>query len=156
MSVQTSYLTKLRAQELEGELKYLQEVKEPELANKIKDAREMGRLENNPDFDIYIEQQSLVTTRIREIEFLLCNSQIITSTKKQSKVSVGSTVIVEVEGRNDSFTIVGVSEAAPHQGKISHESPVGKALIGASVGQEIFVETEIYSTIYRVIDIKHG
>ena|SRR3990167_758278 len=150
------FLTKLRAEELENELKYLKDIKEPEIAQKIRGAREMGNLEDNSEFDLAIEQQSFIANRIREIESILANAKIIKNSSKTVKVNVGSTVIVEVEGRQDAFTIVGISEAAPLSGKISHESPVGKALMGSQIGQEVLVETEVYSTMYKIIDIKNG
>lgn len=149
----SNYITKLRAEELEQEVKYLKEVKQPDVAQKIREAREMGNLQENSSFDLYIEEQEFVTSRIREIENLLSSAKIIKKTNFTS-VEVGTTVIVEVEGRQDQFVIVGVAEAQPLSGRISHESPVGKALLGASVGQEILVETEVYSTVYKVINIK--
>lgn len=149
----SNYITKLRAEELEQEVKYLKEVKQPDVAQKIREAREMGNLQENSSFDLYIEEQEFVTSRIREIENLLSSAKIIKKTNFTS-VEVGTTVIVEVEGRQDQFIIVGVAEAQPLSGRISHESPVGKALLGASVGQEILVETEVYSTVYKVINIK--
>lgn len=149
----TNYITKLRAEELEQEMKYLTEVKQPDVAQKIREARDMGNLQENSSFDLYIEEQAFVTSRIREIQNLLSSAKIIEKTKFTS-VEVGTTVIVEVEGRQDQFVIVGVAEAQPLSGRISHESPVGKALLGASIGQEILVETEVYSAVYKVINIK--
>ncbi|NCT55704.1 transcription elongation factor GreA [bacterium] len=151
--VKTNYISKLRAEELEQELKFLLEVKQPDIAKKILEAREMGNLQENSSFDLYIEEQELVTSRVRDIQNLLASAKIIKDTKFTT-VEVGTTVIVEVEGRQDEFTIVGVSEVQPTSGRISHESPVGKALLGAATGQEVLVETEVYSAIYKIINIK--
>lgn len=151
----TNYLTQVRVKELKKELEYLKNVKHPEIAKLIKEARELGSLEDNADYDIYMDQQALIESRIRDIEVLLTTSTVIT--KNDNKVvSLGNRVIVEVEGRKDIFVIVGVDEAAPHEGKISHISPVGKSLLGCKVGQEVLVETEVYSTIYKIIDIEHA
>ncbi|PIR43132.1 transcription elongation factor GreA [candidate division WWE3 bacterium CG10_big_fil_rev_8_21_14_0_10_32_10] len=149
------YLTELRAAELDKELRYLKEEEEPRIAKAIKEAREMGSLEDNTDFDLSMDQQAVIAARVREIESLLSNAKIIKQKAKVSSVGVGCKVIVEVEGRQDAFEIVGVAEAAPHQGRISHESPVGKALVGSKIGQEVLVETEVYSTIYKIVDISN-
>lgn len=151
--VRTNYISKLRAEELEQELKFLEEVKHPDIAKKILEAREMGNLQESSSFDLYTEEQATVTARAREIRNLLSSAKIIKGTKF-STVEVGTTVLVEVDGRQDEFTIVGVTEVQPLSGKISHESPVGKALLGSAIGQEVMVETEVYSAIYKVISIK--
>jgi len=151
----TNYLTHVRVKELEKELEYLKNVKHPEMAKLIKQARELGGLEDNSEYDIYMDQQGLIESRMRDIKLLLTTSTVIT--KNNTKVvSLGNRVIVEVEGRKDTFVIVGVDEAAPHKGKISHISPVGKSLLGCKVGQEVLVETEVYSTIYKIIDIENA
>lgn len=151
----TNYLTRSRVKELKKELEYLKNVKRPEIAKLIKQARELGGLEDNSDYDIYMDQQGLIETRIRNIELLLKTATVIK--KNNTKVvSLGNRVVVEVEGRKDAFVIVGVDEAAPHKGKISHISPVGKSLLGCKVGQEVLVETEVYSTIYKIIDIENA
>lgn len=157
MAIKTAtFLTPLRVKELQKELDYLRDKKEPQIAKSIKDARELGNTENSSEYDVYLEEQSVVVARIREIEETLAKTKVIKNKKTgtNSSVVVGATVIVEVEGRQDMFTIVGVEEAAPHKGKISHESPVGKSLIGCTIGQEVLVETEMYSTIYKIIDVK--
>ena len=151
--IKTNYISKLRAEELDQELKFLLEVKQPDVAKKILEAREMGNLQENSSFDLYIEEQELVSARVREIQNLLASAKIIKDTKFTT-VEVGTTVIVEVEGRQDEFTIVGVSEVQPMSGRISHESPVGKALLGSAIGQEVLVETEVYSALYKIINIK--
>jgi transcription elongation factor GreA len=152
MNKTATYLTSLRVKELEKELDYLKTKKQPEVALKIKEARALGTLEDNADYDDYVEKQSLIQSRMREIENLLSSAKIIKKTRITA-VALGCTVVVEVEGRTDKFTIVGAEEAAPHEGKISHESPVGKSLLGCEAGQEVLVETEMFSTMYKVVTI---
>jgi transcription elongation factor GreA len=151
------YLTELRATELKQELLHLKQIKSPELSRRIKEAREMGNHEENDLLYEVLEQQEELSKRIREIENLLITAQVISGNiqTELTSVAIGCTVVVEVEGRLDTFKIVGVDEAAPLQGKISNHSPVGKALIGCGKGQEVLVETEVYSTIYKVVDIKN-
>ena len=150
------YLTSLRVKELEEELKFLKDVKEPQVAAEINNSRQMEGLEDNTTFEILLDEQSNILSRIREIEKVLAGAKIIKNKAQYSIVSLGCKVIVEVEGRKDEFFIVGAPEASPFEGKISNESPVGKSLIGCSVGQEVLVETEVYSTFYKIVDIQNG
>jgi transcription elongation factor GreA len=150
-----TYLTGMRVKELKEELDYLKVERQPEVAKLIKDARSLGSIEENEVYDDYVEQQSIIESRIREIENMLSTATVIKASKK-STVGLGCKVIVEVEGRKDSFIIVGVEEAAPHKGKISHESPLGQSLIGCSVGQEVLIETEVYSTMYKILTIENA
>jgi len=148
------FLTSLRLKELKNELKYLKSIKEPELAQQIKEARELGNLDDNSEFDRSLEELALVTKRINELENILSRAVIIKSSKKGEKtVSLGSKVIVEVDGRKDSFTILGEEEADPTKGFISNKSPVGKALLGAKLGQEVYVETGFLSVVYKILDV---
>lgn len=148
------YLTALRVKELEEELKFLKDIKEPQVASEIKESRLMEGVEDNPTYELLVDEQNSVVTRIREIENILSSAKLIKGSKKQKNVAMGCKVTVEVEGRMDHFVIVGVQEASPFEGKISHESPVGRSLLGCQVGQEVLVETEMYSTFYKIVDIE--
>lgn len=150
------YLTSLRVKELEEELKFLKDVKEPQIALQINDSRQMEGVEDNTTFELLIEEQNTILARIREIEKIISGAKLIKNKANSKNVIIGCKVIVEVEGRKDEFRIVGVSEAAPFEGKISNESPVGKSLLGCSIGQEVLVETEMYSTFYKIVDIQNG
>lgn len=147
------YLTALRVKELEEELKFLKDVKEPQVALQIKESRTLEGIEDNTNYELMVEEQNVVVNRIREIETILAGAKLIKGSKKLKNVSIGCKVTVEVEGRLDSFIIVGVAEASPFDGKISNESPVGKSLLGCQVGQEVLVETEMYTTFYKIVDI---
>ena len=154
MDTSNVFLTSLRLKELKNELKYLKGVKEPEIARQIKEAREMGNLEDNAEFDRTLEERSLIIERIHALEKTLAQAVVIQPSKKEKKqVTLGSRVVVEVDGRKDSFVILGQEEADPTKGCISNESPVGKALLGAKLGQEVYVETGFLSVVYKVIDI---
>lgn len=110
----------------------------------------------NPEYLSFVEDISLIEARIVELEGILENVQIIkTPTKeKPSFVDLGATVFVEVEGDKDEFTIVGTLEANPAIGKISNESPVGRALMGHKVGDEVIVSSPI-KVAYKIKDIKY-
>ncbi|MBP7859716.1 GreA/GreB family elongation factor [Patescibacteria group bacterium] len=153
-TVQQLYLTTERLKELKQELKFLKITKEPEIAKNIQIARQLSAsIEENADFDLFIEEQNNVHKRIAEIEYLISKSKLIKHEKKKNEVTLGSTVMVEVEGRIDSFTIVGAQDVDLNKGRISNESPVGKTLLGSKKGDEVLVETEVYSTIYRILNV---
>jgi len=153
MAKQTDiFLTKEGLAELEGELKDLKSNKRKEVAAALKEAKEFGDLSENTDWDDAKARQLFIEGRISEIENIIKHAQIVES-KSSDSVSVGSTVDVELENGQHTFKIVGSSEANPDEGKISHESPIGKALIGKKVGEHAEVEIPAGTITYRVIKI---
>jgi transcription elongation factor GreA len=126
---------------LEEELKKLTTVKRSEVADKIKRAREMGGTENNAEYEDAKNDQSFIEGRIQEIESQIRNAVVIEE-KHTSKVSLGSMVMIRDQGgKIQQYTIVGRAEANPVEGRISNESPVGKALLGKKVKQVVEVTT---------------
>ncbi len=151
------YLTKEGYTKLKEELKYLSGVKRASVAEKIKEARSYGDILQNPVYDAVVEEQGYIEGRITEIEEILGNAEIIEKKKKDKSrqtVIVGSTVVVEANGTKDIFTIVGIAEADPMSKLISNESPVGKALLGAKIGDKVEVSTPIFTTVYKIVGIK--
>lgn len=146
-------LTKEGHDALKKELEYLKSQKRNEVAIKIKEAREMGDVLENTAYDSAVEEQGHVEGRINEIEEILNNSEIVSGTNT-GVVDLGCTITVEFEGKKDIFTLVGSVEANPTKKMISHESPVGKALLGAKVGDEVEVKTTIFTAVYKIIEIK--
>ena len=141
---------------LEEELHDLKVVKRKEVAEKIKEAREQGDLSENAEYDAAKDEQRDIEARIEEIEKILKNAEVIVEDEVDlDKISVGCLVKVYDEEFEEEmeFKIVGSSEANSLQGKISNESPVGKALIGAKVGDEITVEAEAGLMKYKVLGI---
>ena len=110
----------------------------------------------NPEYLSFWEDLSFLETRIAELENILKNAELIQPPpkEKQNVVNLGATVLVEVEGQNDEFTIVGTLEANPALGKISSESPVGETLLGHRVGDEVIISSPI-KTIYKIKKIKY-
>jgi len=147
------FLTKEGFEKLRKELEELVNVRRPEVIKKIAQARQATASEDNLELDTALQEQSFVEGRIEELEEILKNAQIIPQNKSKDKVSLGSTVVVEVDGELDEFTIVGSQEADPSRGLISNESPVGKALLGAKVGDEVTVSSAVKTT-YKVVEIK--
>ncbi len=110
----------------------------------------------NPEYLSFQEDLSFLETRIAELENILKNIELIKAPKKdqQKVVNLGATVLVEVDGQTDEFEILGSLEANPSLGKISNESPVGKALLGHRAGEEILVSSPI-KTVYKIKKIKY-
>lgn len=141
---------------LEEELHDLKVNRRQEVAQKIKEAREQGDLSENAEYDAAKDEQRDIEARIEEIEKILKNAEVIVEDEVDlDKISVGCLVKVYDEEFEEEmeFKIVGSSEANSLQGKISNESPVGKALIGAKVGDEITVEAEAGLMKYKVLGI---
>ncbi|OGY23736.1 MAG: transcription elongation factor GreA [Candidatus Woykebacteria bacterium GWB1_45_5] len=146
------YLTHEGLEKLKKEYEHLTKVRRKEVTARIAKAREYGDINENSEYDTAREEQSFIEGRVLEIEEILRNAQVIEQKGKGEVVAVGSRVKVEVDGEEDEFVIVSSVEADPMQGKISNESPVGKALIGARAGDVVTVSSTIKST-YRVLEI---
>ena len=130
-------LTPEGRQKLEDELHYLETEKRAEIGARIKVAREFGDISENSEYDDAKNEQGMVEARIAEINHILSEATVVDTPKRSSKVNIGSTVTIEMGGRERVFTIVGGAEADVASGRISNESPVGAALIGHKKGDEI-------------------
>lgn len=120
--------------ELEQELKELI-AQRPVIAERLATARAFGDLSENQEYSDARAEQKTVENRIAEIEDTLKNATII-KTRKSDKVNIGSTVNITMSGKKFTYTVVGPVEANPLEGKISHESPIGKELLGRKVGED--------------------
>ena len=121
--------------DLEKELEELK-ARRPEIAEKIATARSYGDLSENEDYSAARGEQKVIEGRILEIEDILLHAKIIRSGKRE-KVAMGSTVTLKSGGKTNTYTLVGAVEANPLEGKISNESPIGKAIFGKKVGEEV-------------------
>ena len=147
-------LTPEGKQQLEEELHYLETEKRAEVGERIKVAREFGDISENSEYDDAKNEQGMLEARIAEITRILGEATVVATPKRSNSVHIGSTVTVDMGGRERVFTIVGAAEADSHAGKISNESPVGHALIGKRVGDVVDVETQSGVIQYKVLDIK--
>ncbi len=142
---------------LEDELEDLKVNRRKEVAQKIKEAREQGDLSENAEYDAAKEEQREIELRIEEIDKILKNAEVVDDDESgKDIVTVGSTVTVyDEEFKEESvYKIVGSSEVDILNNKISNESPVGRALIGTKVGEEITVETNAGDLKFKVLEIK--
>lgn len=149
-------LTKEGLENLENELKYLKGEKRKEMAEKIKVARSYGDLSENSEYDDAKNEQAIMEARIRDIEATLKNYELIDENDENTQqVRLSSRVKVEMlkTGTTREFKIVGVNEVNPAEGKISDESPVGKALVGHSVGDVVEADTPSGALALKILEI---
>lgn len=149
-------LTYAGLRKLEDELHDLKVVKRKEVAGKIKEAREQGDLSENAEYDAAKDEQRDIEARIEELEKILKNAEVVVEEEADlDKVSIGCSVkILDCEFEEElEYKIVGSTEANSLKGKISNESPVGKALLGKKVGDTVTVETPAGEFSYKVLSI---
>ena len=148
-------VTKEGYAKLKNELEYLKTKKRAEVSDKIRIARGFGDLSENAEYDEAKAEQAKVETRIAELELQVKNASIIEESKGNGGVAIGDTVKILDQKRKKEmkFTIVGTVEADITEGKISNESPVGKALIGGEKGQVVDVTTRAGILKYEIIEI---
>ncbi len=147
----TNFLTKDGFQKLQDELDHLRTAKRQEVADRLHEAMEGGELIENAEYEAAKNEQAFVEGRIQELEMLLATARVIEESGKDKSgvVQVGSKVTIKEQGFDaETYTIVGMAEASPREGKISNESPIGKAILGHRSGEEVDVETP--SGTYKV------
>ena len=155
MALRETYLTPATLKRLQEELEHLRRSKRQEVADRIQRAKEVGGTVDNAEYDDAKNEQSFVEGRIQELELKLHQAVLITEGGPAGGVvQVGSHVIVEDEhGKRQEYTIVGVDDADPPSGKISHESPVAKALLGHKVRAKVQVGTPRGKVELKVVAI---
>lgn len=159
MEAKKNLLTYAGLKSLEDELHDLKVVRRKEVAQKIKEAREQGDLSENAEYDAAKDEQRDIEARIEEIEKILKNAEVVVEDEVDSdRINVGCKVdVYDVEFDEEiEFQIVGSTEANSLEGKISNESPVGKALIGAHIGDTVEVETPTGMIQYKVLKIQRN
>lgn len=147
------HLTKQGVDELQAELEELI-AQRAVIAERIKTAREFGDLSENMEYTAARQDQERNESRISEIEHILKNVNVIKDPKSNGKVVLGSTVRLRTEdGKTKEFQVVGTVEADPLNGKISDESPIGRALLGKKEGEEVEIKTPVETAIYKIVEI---
>jgi transcription elongation factor GreA len=153
---ETSYLTAEGAARLKAELEELKGPARTTIAERLRSAIQMGDLSENADYHKAKEDQSFLEGRIQELEYLLHNATIVDDVPTQTdEVVVGSRVIVKDEkGEKLNYQVVGSKEANPRQGRISNESPIGRVLMGAKVGDTVTAETPAGALKFKILKIE--
>lgn len=145
------YLTQEGVTELESELAAMISQR-GDVAEKIKTAREFGDLSENSEYQSARQDQDKMESRISEVEYILQNVEVIQKPKGHSKVQLGSTVTLK-NHETKKFQVVGTVEADPLEGKISDESPLGKAVLGKKVGDDVEIKTTTDTHVYKLVEI---
>lgn len=157
MEEKKNLLTREGLKKYEDELHDLKVVRRKEVAQKIKEAREQGDLSENAEYDAAKDEQRDIEARIEELEKILKNVEVVDMDEDHNLEQVGFGLVVKVKDNefNDEmeFKIVGATEANSLKGKISNESPLGKALLGAKKGDIVSVEAPAGMIEYTILDI---
>jgi len=144
------YLTKNGLSELKKEFEELTSVRRPEVLARVSAARNLGDLSENAEYSAAREDLSFIDGRIDELEELLRQAVMITDSKNNHIIKLGSKVTLHHKGKKEVYTLVGEWEADPTEKKISHESPLGKALMGKRVGEKVEVEAPAGKILYTI------
>lgn len=147
------YLTKERLEEFKVELNELKNKRRNEVAQRLKQAKEYGDLSENSEYAEAREEQATVETRIFELEDLLKEAVLIEKTDADGVVRVGSVITIKKGDKTSVYSIVGKYEAKPEEGKISDESPLGKAFLNHKAGDKIPVTTPAGVMTYEILKI---
>ena len=146
------YLTADGLEKLKAELTHLVTSERPRIAARIHEAKLDGDITENAEYEDAKQEQSFLEGRIATLEAQLKNAQVI-ATKNGDRVGIGSTVVIKGGEGEDRFTIVGSAEAAPRDGRISNESPVGAALMGKRKGDKVTVQAPAGPVTYTVVSV---
>jgi transcription elongation factor GreA len=153
MNNKPTYLSRDGLEKLRAELDEMVTVKRPEVADRIHDAKEHGDLSENAEYEDAKNEQAFVEGRIQTLEAMIKNATIIDENTSTDHVQIGSTVKVTGEDGPETFLIVGSAEAKPAQGRISNESPVGRALLGRKKGEKVVVKVPAGDFSYTIVEI---
>ena len=154
-----SYVTAEGMRKMQQELEQLTTVERPKISQQIAEARDKGDLSENAEYDAAKDEQRDIEARIEELEKILKNVEVVVEDEvDSSKINIGCKVkILDVEYNEEmEYKIVGSSEANSLKGKISNESPVGKALIGHKKGDTVTVETQMGDAKYKILAIERS
>ncbi|OGD62797.1 hypothetical protein A2215_02095 [Candidatus Berkelbacteria bacterium RIFOXYA2_FULL_43_10] len=147
------YISAEGLERIKAELREVEQVKLPDIAVKIAEAKDLGDLSENAEYHEAKEQQSFLFGKAQELRYKIKNARVIDKNCSTEIVSVGCTVDVESGGEKMTFELVGSDEADPIAGKISLESPIGSALVGSKPGEVVSVSTPAGESEYKIVKI---
>jgi transcription elongation factor GreA len=150
----STQLTQDGYKKLVSELDELKDKKKPLAIDRLQKARAMGDLRENNEYAAAKEDLAFIEGRIRELEELIKNAEVVQAATDTNKVQIGDTVIVKQNGKKETYTIVGEFEADPMQKKLSNSSPIGKALLGKELGETINVDVPVGTIKFEILEIK--
>jgi transcription elongation factor GreA len=144
------HLTREGLKEIKQELDGLVNNKRPESVERVARARDFGDLSENNEYQQARDELSFIDGKIEELQNIISKALVVGSKKNRNTIDIGCKVTLSGNGKNHTYTIVGEWEADPKEKKISHESPLGKALVGRKVGEEVEVEVPAGKILYMV------
>jgi transcription elongation factor GreA len=147
-------LTEEGFKKIKKELINLKTVKRKEIAEQIKDAKEYGDISENAEYDDAKNEQAFIEGRIADLEKMIKHAKIVRKSNKCDHVILGCNVVIASDGEEKKYTIVGPQETDPSSGKISHESPLGRALIDKVVGEVVSLKLPHGKMQYRIVAIE--
>ncbi|MBI5793674.1 transcription elongation factor GreA [Candidatus Uhrbacteria bacterium] len=148
-----SYLSSKGLEEIKQELERRQKITRREIAEKIAGAKELGDLSENFEYQEAKEEQGMNEARIAQLENQIHDVVVIDVSRGASSIGIGTMFIAQVNGEKRSFTMVGSNEANPLEGKISNESPIGLAFLGAREGDTVSIEVPSGTMKYKIVEI---
>ncbi len=147
---QPPLLTKKGYESLKDKLKTLEEEKRPKVVERLKRARSYGDLSENQEYKDSREELELMDTKIQEIKSIINTAEIVKNNGDKSIVGIGSEVVVDVNGNEITFKVVGDWEANPEEKRVSSSSPIGKALLGKKEGDDVEVDAPAGKVTYKI------
>ena len=153
MNNKPAYLSKEGLEQIRRELDELVNVRRAEIAARIHEAKEHGDITENAEYEDAKNEQAFVEGRIQALSALVKNAVVIVENHSSTHVQIGSTVTIQSKDGKESFMIVGSAEASPAEGRISNESPVGRALLGRKKGEEVTVSVPAGDSKYKILSI---
>jgi transcription elongation factor GreA len=152
----TSFLTREGFEKLQEELDLLRTQRRQEIAERLHEAMEGGELIENAEYEAAKNEQAFVEGRIKELEILLATARIVDEMPTSDTIQVGARVTIKEEGskEKESYMIVGAAEANPSEGKISNESPLGKALLNKKAGDKVQVDAPAGSFMVSILKVE--
>lgn len=148
------FISQERFDEFTKELADLRSGKILEIANRIDEARQMGDLSENAEYHSARDEMAWAQTRVKQLERILSDAEIVSGSTGSDTVTVGCTIFVKVKGNTKEYQIVGAHEADPLEGKISNESPLGMAFLGKKKGDKVEIEVPAGTQEYKILQIK--
>lgn len=147
-------LTQEGLEKLKKELSQLLTVKRPAVIERIQNARSLGDLSENSEYDDARNEQSFIEGRIQELRDVIMKAKVVSKYGNSNEIGLGSIVICNVENDKETYELVSSAEADPMNGKVSIESPLGKGLLGKKKGEVTIVKTPGGETVYKILEIK--
>lgn len=149
-----AYISREGLEQLRAELDEMVNVRRAEVASRISEAKEHGDITENAEYEDAKNEQAFIEGRIQTLSALIKNAVLIDEAHSTSHVQIGATVVLEGSAGRETYTIVGSTEASPADGRISNESPVGRALLGKRTGERVTVSVPAGDLVYTVVEIR--